>query len=356
MNGFRSIDGLKATAAFTPIMASCDTRRSSADTSGPKHGSAEAADPVRPSRAEGLRIGQYRLKAKLGTGGMCEVYEAEHVLLKRPCAIKFVRTEDNADPGALARFEREVQAVARLTHWNTVEVFDYGHTEDGTFYYVMELLPGLSLADLVEEHGPLSPERAVHFLRQVCSALREAHSLGLIHRDIKPANIFAARRGGLHDVAKLLDFGLVKHSYAGGGEGSEPTSRGDFSGSPLYISPEQATAYDEVDARSDIYSLGAVAYYLLTGKPPFLGDSAAEVIGAHARATVTPPSETQATVPADLEQIVLRCLSKNPDGRFPDVESLEQALAGCECADHWTEQEAASWWRRTGLEEDGGLS
>src|SRR5438477_2012920 len=167
---------------------------------------------------EAQRIGQYRLKQILGFGGMGAVYLAEHVLLRRPCAIKLIRPDQAGDPRTLLRFEREVQATATLTHWNTIEIYDYGHADDGTFYYVMEYLPEMNLEDLVERHGPLPPERAVHLLRQVCQALREAHGIGLIHRDIKPSNILACERGRVYDVAKLLDFGLVKNFGLAGGD------------------------------------------------------------------------------------------------------------------------------------------
>jgi eukaryotic-like serine/threonine-protein kinase len=287
---------------------------------------------------------QYVLKTKLGSGGMGEVYTAEHQLLKRPCAIKLIKPSKATDAAALARFEREVQATAKLTHWNTVEIFDYGHSDDGTFYYVMELLPGLSLEDLVKYHGPLPPERAVHFLRQVCKALREAHLKGLIHRDIKPANVFAAERGGVYDVAKLLDFGLVKQQALPEGD-EQLTQMGTFSGSPLYMCPEQVKAYSKLDARSDIYSLGAVAYYLVTGRPPFVGESPWDIIAAHSRDPVEPPAQVNPAVPQDLELIIIRCLAKMPANRFPDVDSLDKALAACECAGKWTEQQAAGWWR-----------
>ena len=164
---------------------------------------------LRRQVAEARQLGQYRLRQRIGAGGMGEVYLAEHQLLKRPCAVKLIRPGDATDPRALERFEREVRLTAMLSHPNTVEIYDYGRAEDGTYYYVMEYLPGLSLAELVERHGPLPPGRVVYLLRQVCQALREAHAAGLIHRDIKPSNIFAARRGGMDDVAKLLDFGLV---------------------------------------------------------------------------------------------------------------------------------------------------
>ena len=224
---------------------------------------------LRRQVAEARQLGQYRLGRRIGSGGMGEVYLAEHQLLKRPCAVKLIRPGAVASPNALERFEREVQITATLSHPNTVEVYDYGRTEDGTYYYVMEYLPGLSLAELVERHGPLPPARVVYLLRQVCQALRKAHAAGLIHRDIKPSNIFAARRGGMDDVAKLLDFGLVRPAESN--RSPHLSDEGQILGTPLFMSPEQATGGRELDERSDIYSLGAVAYYVLTGRPPFDG-------------------------------------------------------------------------------------
>lgn len=288
------------------------------------------------------QLGQYRLLQKLGSGGMGEVYKAEHVLLKRPCAMKLIKPESEADSTAISRFETEVKATAKLTHPNTIEIYDYGRTEDGTFYYVMELLPGLSLEELVERHGPIPPGRVVHLLRQVCGALAEAHSVGLIHRDIKPANIFVAQRGGVHDVAKLLDFGLVKERVAEPDDAS--FEGGSFSGTPQYMSPEQASAYDQVDGRADIYALGAVAYYLLTGKPPFVGKNVMQLLLAHASHQVVPPSSEVAGLPEDLDGVVLRCLSKTADDRFADAAGLGKALAECQCAADWTDEIAAQWW------------
>jgi hypothetical protein len=294
---------------------------------------------------EAKQIGQYRLVKLLGAGGMGEVYLAEHRMLKRPCAIKLIHPDRAGDPHVLARFEREVQMTARLSHWNTVEIFDYGRTDDGTFFYVMEYLPGLNLEELLERHGPLPAERVVHFLRQVCQGLHEAHNVGLIHRDIKPANIFAAQRGGLYDVVKLLDFGLVKPV----GENASPSlsQEGGISGTPLFMSPEQARGLGDLDARSDIYSLGAVAYALLTGRPPFNGSNPLDVMIAHVRDEVKWPSQHRADMPADLERVILRCLAKSPEDRFQDVFSLEQALAECAAAERWTQRHAANWWRET---------
>jgi hypothetical protein len=301
---------------------------------------------LRREAFEARQLGQYRLIEPLGAGGMGEVYLAEHRMLKRPCAIKLIHPEQAGDPRVLARFEREVQMTARLSHWNTVEIYDYGRTEDGTFYYVMEYLPGLSLEDLLQRHGPLPAERVVHLLRQTCHGLREAHASGLIHRDIKPGNIFAARRGGLYDVVKLLDFGLVKPVAEI--PSARLTQEGAISGTPLFMSPEQARGLGDVDARSDIYSLGAVAYTLLTGRSPFERPRPLDVMIAHARDEAVPPSRLQPDVPADLERVILRCLAKSPEERFQDTDSLEQALAECAAADRWTQSHAARWWQEHG--------
>jgi hypothetical protein len=301
---------------------------------------------IRREAFKARQLGQYRLVKKLGAGGMGEVYHAVHVLLKRPCAIKLIKPGNQPDAMALARFEREVRATARLTHWNTIEIYDYGHTDDGTFYYVMELLSGASLDELVQDHGPLPPGRAVHLLRQTCRALREAHAAGLIHRDIKPGNIFAAKRGGICDVAKLLDFGLVRQSAEEPPDDARLTQPGTFSGSPMYMSPEQAADFRSADARTDVYSLGAVAYYLLTGRPPFSGRTPLEIIIAHSRDDPEPPSQILPGIPADLEQIVLRCLAKRPEDRFQDVNRLEESLAACDCASEWDDERAAKWWSR----------
>ncbi|MGQ0635332.1 MAG: serine/threonine-protein kinase [Planctomycetaceae bacterium] len=293
------------------------------------------------------QMGQYHLKELLGAGGMGEVYLAEHSLLKRPCAIKLIRPGDRADPVALARFEREVRTTAALTHWNTVNIFDYGRTDDGTFYYVMEYLPGLSLNDLVKRFGALSAARTIHLLRQTCRALREAHAANMIHRDIKPANIFVARLGGICDVVKLLDFGLVRQAA----EESPGASAHDqaFSGSPLYMAPEQAKVSERPDARSDIYSMGACGYFALTGRVPFEGTNAVQVLVAHARDAVVPPSQVRPEVPADLERVILKCLAKRPADRFAGAVELERALAACAEADGWNDELAQNWWAEAGL-------
>jgi eukaryotic-like serine/threonine-protein kinase len=289
------------------------------------------------------QLGRYKLKRLIGSGGMGEVYLAEHRLLKRPCAIKLIRTGRHSDPRILARFEREVQATAQLTHRNIVNVFDYGRTNDGAFYYVMEFLPGLSLADLVKRHGPLAPARVVHLLRQTCDALREAHACGLLHRDIKPGNIFASQRGGVHDVVKLLDFGLVKPLVES--DARRLTIEGTIAGTPLYMAPEQGMQSGEPDVRSDIYALGGVGYFLACGRPPFEAETPMKVLAAHIRDPLVPPSVVRPGIPADLERVLVRCLSKRPEDRFANVEELEEALGRCQAAGQWTPALAADWWR-----------
>jgi serine/threonine-protein kinase len=291
------------------------------------------------------QVGQYRLKERLGAGGMGEVYLAEHRLLKRPCAVKIIRPERARDPDLLRRFEREVQATSQLTHFNTVEIFDYGHTEDGTFYYVMEYLPGLSLDELVKREGPQPPARVVHFLRPLCGALREAHAAGLVHRDIKPGNIIVCRHGGVCDVVKLLDFGLVRPPEVDNADATKLTKEGLIVGTPDYMSPEQANGSAALDARSDLYSLGAVAYFLLAGRPPFAGKTVLETLVAHLHQPPERLTGLNPGVPPDLEAVVFRCLAKDCDQRFPDAESLDQALGQCRCAGIWTEAEARGRWQ-----------
>jgi hypothetical protein len=307
-------------------------------------------ESLRREAAAARRLGQYRLKELLGSGGMGEVYRAEHLLLRRPCAIKLIRPERAGDPQNLRRFEREVQATATLTNWHTVEIFDYGHAADGTFYYVMEYLPGLTLEELVNRHGPLPPGRAVHLLRQVCAALGEAHAIGLIHRDIKPGNVIVGERGGLSDVAKLLDFGLVRPAGPDP-DGDKLTLTGSLVGTPAYMSPEQAGGGDDLDGRGDVYSLGAVAYFLLAGRPPFVGKSALHVAAAHLRDEVKPLTDHRGDCPADLQAVVLRCLEKDPARRFQGVDGLEEALSRCGCAGRWDRGQAAAWWRDHGREK-----
>jgi hypothetical protein len=293
---------------------------------------------------EAKRYGQYELVRKLGSGGMGEVFLAEHVLMKRPCALKLIHSAAAGESRAVARFEREVRTTASLTHPHTIEIYDYGHTDGGTFYYVMEYLPGLGLDQLLAEHGPLPPGRAIYLLQQVCSALAEAHSAGLIHRDLKPGNLFVSERGGLCDFVKVLDFGLVKQVQEP--SAARLTADHVVSGTPHYMAPEQALGSQKLDARSDLYALGAIAYHMLCGKPPFSGDNPIAVMIAHAHETPSPLSSHQVNIPDDLQQVVMRALSKSPADRFANATELEQALANCSAASEWDAQQAAIWWHQ----------
>jgi serine/threonine-protein kinase len=306
---------------------------------------------LRSELHEARKFGQYRLIRKLGAGGMGEVHLAEHALLKRPCALKLIKQETGGDPVALARFEREVQSSARLAHHNTIEIYDYGHTDDGTFYYVMEYLQGASLGDLVKNFGPLPPGRVIYIFRQVCAGLAEAHELGLVHRDLKPANLFIALHGGETDVAKVLDFGLVKVSDS---DSATLTSDMTVSGTPLYMAPEQAVGDRSLDARADIYAVGAMMYYALTGQPPFQGESAFAIMIAHSRDPVVPPSTIRPGIPEDLEKVVLRCLEKSPNDRYMSVRALLEALNQCACASEWGPNRADAWWESVGTAEAAG--
>jgi serine/threonine-protein kinase len=297
------------------------------------------------------QLGQYRLKQRLGAGGMGEVYLAEHQMMKRPCAVKLIRPEKAGDPRMLARFEREVRATAKLSHWNSIDIFDYGRTADGTFYYVMEFLPGHNVGELVEDYGPLPPGRTVYLMDQICAALAEAHGIGLVHRDIKPANIFCAYRGGIFDVAKLLDFGLAKTAVEMPEAQPQLTMEGTVTGSPLFMSPEQASGSDDIDARSDIYSLGAVMYYLLTGQAPFMFDHPLKVMIAHASHDVVPPRQINPDLPEELEEIVLHCLEKDPDHRYQSALELQRALRELALDGRWSTDLAAEWWSSNGCPE-----
>jgi serine/threonine-protein kinase len=299
---------------------------------------------LRQVAMEARKLGPYQLRRRLGSGGMGEVYLAEHVLLRRPCAVKLIRPERLGDPSVQRRFLREVQVTATLAHPNTVQVFDYGQTEDGTLYYAMEYLPGMSLDELVAREGPLPAARVAFLLRQLCGALAEAHAIGLIHRDIKPGNVFVCSRGGRSDVAKLLDFGLV-HRPSEAGDASRLTQPGLVFGTPSYMSPEQASARPGVDARSDIYSLGALAYFLLTGQPPFVRASDVQTLAAHISEPLAPSPRFRDAVPADVQAVVLRYLAKDQAARFPDVGALDEALSRCACAGGWTSAQAAAWWK-----------
>ena len=290
------------------------------------------------------RLGQYILGEKLGEGGMGVVYRASHAMLRRPTAIKLLLA-DGGD-ASLARFEQEVHVLAGLNHPNIVTVHDYGRTAAGSFYYAMELLDGMDLERLVAEGGPQPPERVIHIVRQAARGLHEAHDVGLVHRDIKPANVFLCRRWGEPDAVKVLDFGLAKNNAD---PRTSVTARDVVLGTPLYISPEALRSATLVDARSDIYSLGAVAYFMLTGDPVFTGSSIVEVCVQHMHSAPVPPSERLGrAVPADLEAIVLRCLAKSSADRYSSAAELEHALAACATADEWSADRARAWWQLHG--------
>jgi serine/threonine-protein kinase len=301
---------------------------------------------------EAREMGSYRLVEKLGQGGMGEVWRAEHRMLARGAAIKLIH------PGALGagegthasemvkRFEREAQATATLRSPHTIEVYDYGLAADGTFHYVMELLDGFSLQTLVARFGPLPPERVVHFLRQACHSLAEAHAAGLVHRDVKPANMFVCRLGLDLDFVKVLDFGLVKLQGPQAHGAEALTVEGAFTGTPGYMPPEIALGAEPVDGRADIYALGCVAYWLLTGQRVFEGSNPMQVIVDHARTPPVPPSKrARQAIPAELERIVMRCLEKDPGQRPASASELSRELQALGIEALWTEARAREWWR-----------
>jgi serine/threonine protein kinase len=290
--------------------------------------------------AKAQRLGQYTLEERIGVGGMGEVYRARHAMLRRPTAIKLLPSSKSSERD-LARFEQEVQITSRLTHPNTIAIYDYGRTPEGVFYYVMEYLPGLGVDGIVDATGPLPADRTIHLLVQICGSLAEAHGAGLIHRDIKPANVIVCERGGIQDVAKVLDFGIARDLQ---GEHTGAT-QGGIAGTPLFMSPEALRANERVDGRSDIYSIGAMAYYMISGTPVFEGGSPAEVGARHLRDDPEPPSTRVSTpVAADLERIILACLQKDPDRRPQTVESLAASLAACADAGSWGQDDASAWW------------
>ena len=296
---------------------------------------------------EAQRLGQYTLAERIGEGGMGEVYRAHHALLRRPTAIKLL--VGDVSSAQLRRFEREVQLTAMLTHPNTVSIYDFGHTPDGKFYYAMELLDGMTLQELVDEHGAQPPGRVLSILLQVCGALREAHEAGLIHRDIKPANIMLCKNGGLPDVVKVLDFGLVKQVTGDGDVALSSTNM--IVGTPLYMSPEAITAPDKMDARGDLYSLGAVGYFLLAGAPVFSALTIVEICSLHLHASPEPLARrTRQSIPASLERALLDCLAKEPAARPASARELAERLRSCD-APPWTERDADAWWERVRREQ-----
>ncbi|HEX6432860.1 MAG TPA: serine/threonine-protein kinase, partial [Gemmatimonadales bacterium] len=295
-------------------------------------------------------LGSYRLGELLGRGGMGEVYRASHRMLARPAAIKLIHPEvlaarDRKSAGlAVARFRREAEAAAQLRSPHTVELYDFGETEDGTLYFVMELLEGMDLETLVRKEGPLPQQRVIHILRQVCESLEEAHVSSLVHRDIKPANIHVGRVGLQHDFVKVLDFGLVKSVLPTAGEDSMATAAGLTPGTPAYMSPELAMG-EKCDGRADLYALGCVAYYLLTAQLVFDAASGFQMIAKHIQELPGPPSQrTELDVSPELDRVVLACLAKKPEDRPQSAAELDRMLAEIEI-EPWSEEEATRWWR-----------
>jgi tRNA A-37 threonylcarbamoyl transferase component Bud32 len=296
-------------------------------------------------------LGSYRLGALLGRGGMGEVYVAHHRMLARPAAIKLIRPEKAAFDGTehaqrvAQRFRREAEAAAGLRSPHTIELYDFGKTDDGTLYFVMELLDGIDLESLVERFGPLPPARTVHVLQQVCASLAEAHAQGLVHRDIKPANIHLCRMGLEHDFVKVLDFGIVK-SRQPVTEGPQLATAADrIIGTPAFMPPEMATG-GAVDGRADLYGVGCLGYWLLTGRLVFSGDTANEIIAQHIRAVPVPPSiHSPFPVDVSLDDMILECLAKDAERRPPDALAAARRFAACNVGEPWTEQHAESWWR-----------
>ncbi len=297
-------------------------------------------------------MGSYRLTERLGGGGMGEVWRAEHRMLARPAAIKLIRPDKLGGDGRESprtlqrRFEREAQTTALLRSPHTIEVYDFGMTDDGTFYYVMELLNGFDLETLTERFGPVPPERAVYLLRQVCESLVEAHENDLIHRDIKPANIYLCRQGRPVDFIKVLDFGLVKPRHDLEPDSLKLTAQHEAGGTPAFMAPEQA-AGDPVDARTDIYAVGCVAYWMVTGQLVFRSRSPVEMMAHHLQTVPTPPSRcSELVIPESLEATILSCLEKEPGRRPRSAESLDALLADCEGERPWSPERAREWWDR----------
>jgi eukaryotic-like serine/threonine-protein kinase len=291
------------------------------------------------------KLGQYTLEEKIGEGGMGVVYRATHAMLRRPAAIKLL-LRDRASENDLARFEREVQLTSRLAHPNTVSIFDYGRSSEGVFYYVMEYLDGVDLDRLIETDGPLESPRAIHILAQASAALAEAHLLGLIHRDIKPANIVLTERADEPDVVKVVDFGLVRTLTRNQGDSDFAAA---IIGTPLYLAPEAVTSPDNVDGRADLYALGAVAYFLLTGKNVFEAATVVEMCSKHmVEEPVSPSKRLGRPLSADLEALVLACLAKDRSVRPASATALREALLACKDAGRYDPRTSRAWWRDRG--------
>jgi serine/threonine protein kinase len=291
------------------------------------------------------QLGQYTLQEKIGEGAMGMVYRAKHALMRRDTAVKLL-LPDRADPVSVQRFEREVRLSCQLAHPNTIQVYDYGHTPDGVFYYAMELLRGLTLHQLVRQFGPQLEGRVIHILTQVCDSLAEAHAVGLVHRDVKPGNIFICDRGGVPDWVKVLDFGLVR-AYRDRTATRDWKNGAAAEGTPLFMPPEAFRDSEGTDPRSDIYSLGALGYYLLTSQYVFEGDSDAELYQKHLNEQPVPPSRrTVNPISAEMQETILRCLEKEPNMRPHSVQELRELLLTSPVASQWSPDDRSAWWAR----------
>jgi tRNA A-37 threonylcarbamoyl transferase component Bud32 len=290
------------------------------------------------------QLGQYQLLEKIGEGGMGTVYKAHHALLRRETALKLL-TPDKADPISIQRFEREVRLTCRLMHPNTIQIFDYGHTPEGIFYYAMEYLDGLNLAEFVDAYGPQPEGRVVNLLIQVCESLAEAHASGLVHRDIKPANVFVTDRGGVPDMVKVLDFGLVRPVASADNTALDAADTEILAGTPNYMSPEAVENGATADARSDLYSVGAVGYYLLTGQGVFDGETIAEICRKRVEEEPVPPSiRIGRPICPHLEALILRCLERDPKDRPQSAHELLTLLAASPRIADWNVEQRAAWW------------
>jgi serine/threonine-protein kinase len=306
----------------------------------------------------GRDMGSYELVERLGIGGMGEVWTARHRMLARPAAVKLIRpvllgaAQPEEARQLVLRFEREARATAALRSPHTIEIYDYGTTRDGTFFLVVELLPGYNLETLVRRFGPVPPERAVFLLKQACRSLAEAHASGLVHRDVKPANIYVSLLGIEADFVKVLDFGLVKDRRPS--EDGLLTLASSILGTPAYLAPEIALGTGEVDGRADLYGLGCVAYWLLTGRQVFRADSTMQMVVEHVRTAPDPPSAHAPGVSAPLDALVLRCLAKQPDDRPGSSLALLADLEALHLQPAWDEERARAWW--TTHAQDGGAA
>lgn len=333
---------MPATQVVAPAIQTAAVATSAVIASGLAGYGSSIVSGLRERAKTAERLGQYTLKEKIGEGGMGIVYRAQHAMLRRPTAVKLLPAEKTGDLAA-RRFEREVQLTSELHHPNTVHIYDFGRSEEGVFYYAMELLDGIDLAELVERDGPQPAGRVARILTQICGSLHEAHRHGLVHRDIKPANVFLCHLAEMPDVVKVLDFGLVKEVEPAGGR--HLTEADVVAGTPGYLAPETITDPDRVGPPVDLYALGALGYFLVTGEDVFVGKTAVEVCSHHLHSCPVPPSKRLGmAIDEKLEVVILRLLEKNPSDRFEDARTVAEALMASEAYPTWTTADADRWW------------